>query len=103
MNLLYSLPLTVNPVPDDELKEGLTPDMVTPGVAGFLFTLFVAVAIFLLIRDMVKRIRRVRYRSQAMLDEENAAAGTGAAEQSDAGTSAGPGAEGSAPRTGSRG
>ncbi|CEA07452.1 hypothetical protein BN1051_00766 [Arthrobacter saudimassiliensis] len=102
MNLLYSLPLTVNPVPDDELKEGLTPDMVTPGVAGFLFTLFVAVAIFLLIRDMVKRIRRVRYRSQAMLDEENAAAAE-AAETPDAGPSVGPGAEGTAPRTGSRG
>ena len=95
MNFLTSLALTVNPVPEDDLKPGLLPEDVTPGVAGFIFTLFVAVAIFLLIRDMVKRIRRVRYRSQVMLEEENAAAGQGAVAEGD--PSAGARASGSDP------
>lgn len=52
--------------PSDEqtLAPGLNPDQVTPGTVGFLATFFVAVAVFFLIRDMTKRIRRVRYREQ---------------------------------------
>lgn len=38
------------------------PDLVTPGVWGFVITFAVAVAAVLLIMDMVRRIRRVRYR-----------------------------------------
>lgn len=38
------------------------PDLVTPGVWGFVITFAVAVVIVLLIMDMVRRIRRVRYR-----------------------------------------
>ena len=40
------------------------PNSVTPGVVGFLVTLFVAVVVLLLIADMVRRVRRVRYRSE---------------------------------------
>ena len=67
MNFLYSLPLTVPPGPEDgDLKTGLSIADVTPGLLGFLVTLFLALAVVFLIRDMVKRIRRVRYREQAL-------------------------------------
>ena len=39
-------------------------DQVTPGYVGFLVTFFIAVAVVLLIIDMVRRIRRVRYRAE---------------------------------------
>ncbi len=39
------------------------PNSVTPGVVGFLITLFVAMAVLLLIADMSRRVRRVRYRA----------------------------------------
>lgn len=68
MNFPYSLPLTIdNPIPDDgELKSGLSIADVTPGLLGFLATLFLVLVVVFLIRDMVKRIRRVRYREQAL-------------------------------------
>ena len=42
----------------------IDPDQVTPGTIGFIATFLLAVAVFFLIRDMTKRIRRVRYREQ---------------------------------------
>ena len=67
MNFLYSLPLTVNPSPaDSDLKSGLNIADVTPGLLGFIVTLFMVLAVVFLIRDMVKRIRRVRYREQTL-------------------------------------
>nr|WP_231712069.1 hypothetical protein [Arthrobacter sp. zg-Y820] len=64
---MYSLPLLVNPggTEEGELKSGLSIADVTPGLLGFLATLFLVLAIVFLIRDMVKRVRRVRYREQA--------------------------------------
>ena len=60
MNFLYSLPLTVPTGPEDgELKTGLSIADVTPGLLGFLATLFLVLVVLFLIRDMVKRIRRV--------------------------------------------
>jgi hypothetical protein len=47
-------------------------DQVTPGLLGFLLTAFIVVLTALLIVDMVRRIRRVRYRAQ--VEEERAAA-----------------------------
>jgi capsular polysaccharide biosynthesis protein len=54
------------------------PNSVTPGVVGFLATLFVAVAVLLLIADMVRRVRRVRYRAEIKdkLDAEAASGGS---------------------------
>jgi capsular polysaccharide biosynthesis protein len=40
------------------------PNSVTPGVVGFLATLLVAAVVLLLIADMVRRVRRVRYRAE---------------------------------------
>jgi hypothetical protein len=50
----------------------LTQDQVTPGLLGFLLTAFIVLLTALLIVDMVRRIRRVRYRAQ--VEEERAAA-----------------------------
>lgn len=50
-------------------------DLVTPGVIGFLVTFFIALATVLLIIDMNRRVRRVRYRAevQEQLAAERAA------------------------------
>ncbi|WAP51231.1 hypothetical protein OL239_15390 [Arthrobacter sp. ATA002] len=113
MNFLYSLPQLVNPGgPDDgELKSGLRIEDVTPGLLGFLATFFLVVMIVLLIRDMVKRIRRVRYREQALtgvgsdvfipstedLAARDSAAGSSAAPAQAAGNDAAPAAPAPAP------
>jgi hypothetical protein len=44
------------------------PNSVTPGVVGFLITLFVGLSVLLIIVDMTRRVRRVRYR--AMVNEK---------------------------------
>jgi hypothetical protein len=62
--LPLSLAATVTPSGDPTLKPGLDPASVTPGTLGFLATLFVVVLVIFLIRDMVKRIRRVRYTAE---------------------------------------
>jgi hypothetical protein len=52
------------------LADTLDPDSVTPGVAGFLAAFLLAIATILLLRDMIKRLRRVRYRdSQAAAEQ----------------------------------
>jgi len=47
----------------------------SPGTIGWVFTFFIAVAAVLLIADMVRRIRKVRYRAeiQEEISEEEAA------------------------------
>jgi hypothetical protein len=49
-------------------------DSVTPGVLGFVITFLIAVVVVLLVLDMVRRIRRVRYRAEIAekLDAEQA-------------------------------
>lgn len=48
------------------------PNSVTPGVVGFLATLFVAMGVVVIIVDMTRRVRRVRYRAEIVekLDRE---------------------------------
>lgn len=48
------------------------PNSVTPGVVGFLATLFVAMGVVVIIVDMARRVRRVRYRAEIVerLDRE---------------------------------
>jgi hypothetical protein len=70
--LLTALATTPAPTPSPSLRPGLSQDQVTPGLLGFLLTAFIVVLTALLIVDMVRRIRRVRYRAQA--EEERAAA-----------------------------
>ena len=64
--------LASSPAPSPSLRPGVTQDQVTPGLLGFLLTAFIVVLTALLIVDMVRRIRRVRYRAQ--VEEERMAA-----------------------------
>ena len=50
--------------PQPGLRPGLTEDQITPGLLGFIITFSIVVVMFFLIRDMTKRVRRVRYRAQ---------------------------------------
>jgi capsular polysaccharide biosynthesis protein len=67
MSLLFAL--EENPlIPAIEVD----PNSVTPGVVGFLATLFVAMGVVVIIVDMTRRVRRVRYRAEIVerLDRE---------------------------------
>jgi hypothetical protein len=84
--LLIALAAAPAPTPTPSLRPGLDQDQVTPGLLGFLLTAFIVVLTALLIVDMVRRIRRVRYRAQ--VEEERAepeAAARGLAGNNDAG------------------
>lgn len=65
--------LAATPTPSP--TSGPSDDAVTPGVVGFTVTFLIAVAAVLLILDMTRRIRRVRYRDEIAqkLDAENGA------------------------------
>lgn len=60
------------PSPTPTTPPDFNPDTVTPGFVGFIITFLIAVVVVLLILDMVRRIRRVRYRDEIrqLLDEE---------------------------------
>lgn len=78
MHTLILIAATDPAVPNGPgLRPGLTEEQVTPGLLGFLVTFFIVVIMVFLIRDMVKRIRRVRYREQLVAAE----VGTGEAPQ----------------------
>lgn len=70
-SLLAVLATSPAPAPSPSLRPGLSQDQVTPGLLGFLLTAFIVVLTALLIVDMVRRIRRVRYRAQ--VEEDRAA------------------------------
>jgi hypothetical protein len=57
VNLLHLIATTANQTEDAAREIG-------PGFVGFVFTAFVAIAVILLVRDMQRRIRRVRYMSE---------------------------------------
>lgn len=57
---MLGLLMAATPSPSPSLA--LNENAVTPGVVGFLAILFVTLATILLIADMIRRIRRVRYR-----------------------------------------
>ncbi|MBO9704035.1 MAG: hypothetical protein J7474_00770 [Arthrobacter sp.] len=71
-----------SPSPLPGLKPGLTQDMVTPGLLGFLATAFIVIIMAFLIVDMVRRIRRVRYRGElAEAAEQDGAVQEGGVQQ----------------------
>ena len=47
-----------------ELRPGLEEKDITPGILGFLFTALIAVLVIFVVRDMAKRMRRMKYYSQ---------------------------------------
>ncbi|MCP8998993.1 hypothetical protein NFC73_04465 [Pseudarthrobacter sp. RMG13] len=71
-HLILALTTTPSPLPTPGLREGISEDQITPGLWGFIMTAFFVLATTLLIVDMVRRIRRVRYRAQ--VEEERQAA-----------------------------
>jgi hypothetical protein len=98
---------TPTPTPTPEVD----PDLVTPGVWGFVITAFVALAVIFLVWDMMRRIRRGRVRAdiQEELDAEadaqaqagRATAATEVDDESidpDAGTGEKPGGAGTPPK-----
>lgn len=76
MNMLYSAVLRLAPTPTPQPNFDET--SVTPGWVGFAITFGVALLVVLLCIDMVRRIRRVRYRSEVRekLEAERAGAGS---------------------------
>ncbi len=56
--------LAAAPSPSPSVDPAFDPNTVTPGWVGFLITFLVAVVTVLLVLDMTRRIRRVRYRDQ---------------------------------------
>ena len=79
-NLLVALAQTPAPSPESTLRPGLSEDMITPGTWGFVATAFVVVLTIFLIVDMVRRLRRVRYRAQVEESRDDAGKGSGAAD-----------------------
>lgn len=80
------LVFTETPMPTPVMT--VEPESVTPGFIGFAAIVVVVIAVILLIWDMNRRIRRVRYREEvrdeldaeeAAIAEEGSAAGSGAA------------------------
>lgn len=60
---VHVLAQTPAPTQDVEYPD---PVLVTPGTIGFLFTFFVAVAMVFLVRDAIRRVRRVRAADHAV-------------------------------------
>lgn len=63
--------LTTTPPPSpgtNGLRPGLTENMVTPGLLGFVMTAFMVIAVVTLMVSMTRRIRRLRYREQLRED-----------------------------------
>lgn len=69
-SVIFHLATTPTPTPD------FNENSVTPTWVGFLATFFVAVAVLGLCLDMVRRVRRVRYRGEIreQIEAERAAA-----------------------------
>lgn len=76
--------LSETPMPTPTMT--VAPEAVTPGFIGFAAIVVVLIAVILLIWDMNRRIRRVRYREEvrAELDAEEAARAADQATEADA-------------------
>lgn len=79
LTALAALAATPTPVPTPD------PGIVTPGPLGFAAIAFIGLAVFLLVWDMLRRIRRGRYREEvnAELDAEEQARAAQAASETD--------------------
>ena len=68
------------PIPTPGPGEDFDPNVVTPGVWGFVITFGLVIVVVLLIVDMVRRTRRVNYRAaiNEQLDAEEAEAAAAA-------------------------
>lgn len=81
---LISLTATPSPSPSpgtNGLRPGLTADMVTPGLLGFVMTAFMVLAVVALMVSMTRRIRRLRYTEQVKEDNLSQAGETAASHE----------------------
>ena len=62
--LTATVVVSADPTPSPS-PTGVSDDAVTPGVVGFAVTGAIVVIVILLILDMIRRMRRVRYREEA--------------------------------------
>jgi len=74
--LFASAPHLVSSTPTPSPSPAVNPDLVTPGPWGFVVFAFLGVVVILLVWDMLRRVRRARYREEvsAELDAEQEAA-----------------------------
>ncbi len=72
--------LASTPRPTPTTPEELDPTTVSPGLIGFLVTFAIAVATVLLLLDMVRRVRRLKYREQQEVAAQERAAAEGGAD-----------------------
>jgi hypothetical protein len=93
--IAWTAAVTATPSPEPSVYPEYNgdPNLVTPGVVGFAATLFIAVATTLIVLDMNRRVRRVRYRELAQETIRNEQAGvspaSGVATGADTATEAG--------------
>lgn len=80
MHTLLPLANSTPAIPEPSLRPGLSADQIGPGFLGFVVTFAIVVVMFFLIRDMIKRIRRVRYREQVQQGRAGGTHGPGAPE-----------------------
>lgn len=75
---VWLLAANATPTPAEDMVD---PNLVTPGPWGFAVIALIGVAVVLLVWDMLRRIRRGRYRAEVreMLDAEELSAEQGAA------------------------
>ena len=60
--VVSSIVLAATPTPTPQ--PGFNQNSVTPGFVGFAITFLIAIAVVLLCLDLVRRVRRVRYRGE---------------------------------------
>ena len=65
--------LATSPSPSPSSTATLSPSDVSPGLAGFVATFAVVAMTVLLILDMARRIRRIRYREEVRARRESGA------------------------------
>lgn len=68
--IIGAAPLTVGAALVRADEEEFDPNLVTPGVWGFVLTFVIMLVVVLLVLDMVRRIRRVNYRAEVRAEIE---------------------------------
>lgn len=63
--MTHLIAMTATPSPTPPATTGYDEDQVTPGVIGFVITAVFVLAVVVLMLDMVRRVRRARYRGEA--------------------------------------
>lgn len=81
---------TPAPSPTASLPQNVAPDpnSVTPGLLGFLVVFVLAIVLWLLLRNLTGRLRRMRFREEERLAREAAESAPGTQPRADPGSGA---------------